>query len=76
MKQDRRHNDLIRAILLVREGEERVAIQKERIAFLMSKGLPTAEAKATLVVFERSLSEMRNHLAVLRELMDLGPESK
>jgi hypothetical protein len=44
---------------------------KERITDLSSKGLPTAEARATLIVFERSLSEMRNHLAILRELMGL-----
>ena len=73
MKQNRGQNDLIRAACLVREGESRVAAQKERIADLKSQGLPSAEAESTLVGFQQALREMRNHLALLREMMGLPP---
>ena len=60
---------------LVREAELRVARQKELIAELKGKGTPADQAEALLTTFVRSLLEMQNHAAVLRELLGSAPDA-
>jgi hypothetical protein len=68
MKQNRRDNDLKRAVQFVEEGESRIAKQRELIAALKNNRRPTKRAEAVLLSMENSLLHMRNYLAILLEL--------
>jgi len=46
----------------VREAEERVAVQREVLRELTRTGLETHDAEELLLIFERSLQVMREHL--------------
>ncbi len=47
----------------VREGEQRVADQRQRIAQLAADGHDTTDAEALLATLEQTLALMRDHLA-------------
>jgi hypothetical protein len=68
MKQNRRDNDLKRALHFVEEGETRIAKQRQAIVSLRTKGQPTERAEAALRTMENYLLHIRNYLAVLLEL--------
>jgi hypothetical protein len=68
MKQNRRENDLRRALHFLAEGELRVAKQQELIARLKSKGRSTKQAEDVLDQLQRTLLQMRNYLATLQSL--------
>jgi hypothetical protein len=71
MKQNRRENDLYRAMHFVTVGEERIAKQQGLIADLKSKGRSTKQAKATLEQLQRSHLQMRNYLHTLQSLRNV-----
>jgi hypothetical protein len=68
MKNNRRENDLKRAMLFVEQAEDRVARQHKIVADLEQKGKPTDSAKQLLNTMELTLIAMRNHLATLLSL--------
>jgi Fe2+ or Zn2+ uptake regulation protein len=51
----------------VREGEQRVADQRQRIAQLAADGHDTTDAEALLATLEQTLALMRDHLAQVEQ---------
>jgi len=68
MRNNRRENDLARALRFVANGEQQIAHQRHLIAELKSKGRSTQRAEALLETLQRSHLQMQNYLRVLQTL--------
>jgi hypothetical protein len=70
MRRSNRHNDLRRAVLFVKAGEERVARQKRIIARLVNQKRSAEHAKIALADMEQNLLAVRNYHEVLQTLLE------
>jgi hypothetical protein len=57
------------SLSFIAAGERRVSRQKQLVARLKGAGESTVGAEAELARFETTLSRLRNHLDIMRELM-------
>jgi hypothetical protein len=57
------------SLSFIAAGEMRVSRQKQLVARLKGAGESTVGAEAELARFETTLSRLRNHLDIMRELM-------
>jgi hypothetical protein len=74
MKSDPRENAYRRGVRLVTEAESRIARQRQIIAELKRQGHPTETAESLLISYERSLPQLRNHVALMLDLLKPGGE--
>jgi hypothetical protein len=71
MKQQKNGNG--RSLQFIANGQTRVLRQKQLIAQLKTEGRPTEQAETVLGKFEVSLEQLRNHSALVQNLMSPDP---